>query len=218
MFTGIIQGMGVIRSLTRQGADARLEVETSLTLDDVSIGDSIAVNGVCLTVTAKTTRTFKADVSAETLSRTILGNAKIGGKTNLEKALRLGDFLGGHLVLGHVDGIGRIITRTVKANSVIIKVELEADLMRYIVEKGSVAVDGISLTVNRCEKTSFYVSMIPHTAEMTTLGHKKAGEAVNIETDIIGKYVEKLAGPYAGNAQAGSGLSVDFLSRHGFLK
>ena len=218
MFTGIIQGMGVIRSLTRQGADARLEVETSLPLGDVSLGDSIAVNGACLTVTAKTARTFKADVSAETLSRTILGNAKIGGKANLEKALRLGDFLGGHLVLGHVDGIGRIIARTVKANSVIIEVELATGLMRYVVEKGSVAVDGISLTVNRCEKTSFYVSMIPHTAEMTTLGHKKAGEAVNIETDIIGKYVEKLVGPYTGNAAAGNGLSVDFLSRHGFLK
>jgi riboflavin synthase len=218
MFTGIIQGMGVIRNLTRRGADASLEVETDLSLDDVALGDSIAVDGACLTVTAKTARTFKADVSAETLSRTTLGAARVGGEANLEKALRLGDFLGGHLVLGHVDGIGRIAARTVRDSSLLIGVDLDASLMRYVVEKGSVAVDGVSLTVNRCEKTRFYVNTIPHTAAATTLGRKRTGEAVNIETDIIGKYVERLAAPYTGPAPAVGGLSRDLLSRHGFIK
>jgi len=218
MFTGIIQGTGIIRALTRQGADARLEVETDLSLDDVALGDSIAVDGACLTVTARTARTFTADVSAETLSRTTLANARSGGQANLEKALRIGDFLGGHLVLGHVDGIGRIAAKTLRANSVLIGVDVDAALMRYVVEKGSVAVDGVSLTVNRCEKNRFYVNMIPHTADATTLGRKRAGETVNIETDIIGKYVERLAAPYTGTAPAGGGLSRDLLSRHGFIK
>lgn len=218
MFTGLIQGMGVIRNLTRRGADASLEVETDLSLDDIALGDSIAVNGACLTVTAKTARTFKADVSAETLSRTTLGAARIGGEANLEKALRLGDFLGGHLVLGHVDGIGTIAARTVRDSSLIIGVDVDASLMRHIVEKGSVAVDGVSLTVNRCERKRFYVNMIPHTAEATTLGRKRAGEPVNIETDIVGKYVEKLAAPYTGPAPVGGGLSRDLLTRHGFIK
>jgi riboflavin synthase len=150
-------------------------------------------------------------VSAETLARTNLKSLKIGDKVNLEKSLRLNSFLGGHLVLGHVDGIGKIQEKVSKANSIQFGLEIDAELGRYIVEKGSVAVDGISLTVNRCEKKRFYVNIIPHTARSTTLGFKKVADLVNIETDIIGKYVEKFLNP-------GKGIDMNLLAEHGFLK
>ena len=203
--------MGSIRRVTRKGADALLEVDVSMPLEDIRVGDSIAVNGACLTVTQKTERHFTADVSAETLSRTNLGSLKAGDRVNLEKALRFNDFLGGHLVLGHVDGQGKLQERTIKANSIIFGIEIPEGLVRYVVEKGSIAVDGVSLTVNRCEKKRFYVNMIPHTASVTTLGFKKAGDAVNIETDIIGKYVERFLQPR-------KGVDMGFLAEHGFLK
>jgi len=150
-------------------------------------------------------------VSAETLSRTNLRLLKPGDRVNLEKALRLNSFLGGHLVLGHVDGLGKILEKVTRSNSVLLGVEIDMGLGRLIVEKGSVAVDGVSLTVNRCEKNRFYVTMIPQTARMTTLGIKKVADRVNIETDIIGKYVEKLLNP-------GKGIDMNFLAEHGFLK
>ena len=209
MFTGIIEGMGLVRRITRKGEDALLDVESGLDFGDVRVGDSIAVNGACLTVTAKTGQVFTADVSAETLMRTTLKILKAGDRVNLEKALRLNSFLGGHLVLGHVDGTGRIRGKTQKSNSIVFGVEIEDALMRYIVEKGSIAVDGVSLTVNRCEKSIFYVNMIPHTAQVTTLGFKKPADAVNIETDILGKYVEKFLEPR-------KGLDMNFLAEHGF--
>jgi riboflavin synthase len=211
MFTGIIAAMGSIRRVTRKGADALLEVDVSMPLEDIRIGDSIAVNGACLTVTQKADRHFTVDVSAETLSRTNLGTFKAGDRVNIEKALRFNDFLGGHLVLGHVDGQGKLREKTSKANSIIFGIEIPEGLVRYIVEKGSIAVDGVSLTVNRCEKNRFYVNMIPHTAQVTTLGFKKAGDAVNIETDIIGKYVERFL-------QHRKGVDMGFLAEHGFLK
>jgi riboflavin synthase len=211
MFTGIIAAMGSIRRVTRKGADALLEVDVSMPLEDIRIGDSIAVNGACLTVTQKADRHFTVDVSAETLSRTNLGTLKAGDRVNIEKALRFNDFLGGHLVLGHVDGQGKLREKTSKANSIIFGIEIPEGLVRYIVEKGSIAVDGVSLTVNRCEKNRFYVNMIPHTAQVTTLGFKKAGVAVNIETDIIGKYVERFL-------QHRKGVDMGFLAEHGFLK
>lgn len=211
MFTGIIAALGSVRRVTRKGTDALLEVDASMDLGDIRIGDSIAINGACLTVTQKTERRFTADVSAETLSRTNLGTLRAGDRVNLEKALRFNDFLGGHLVLGHVDGLGRIQERAQRANSVVIGIDVPEGLMRYLVEKGSVAVDGISLTVNRCEKTRFHVNMIPHTAQVTTLGFKKIGDAVNIETDIIGKYVERFLNPR-------KGIDAGFLAEHGFLK
>jgi riboflavin synthase len=211
MFTGIIAAMGSIRRVTRKGEDALLEVEGAMPLEDIRIGDSIAVNGACLTVTNKADRHFTADVSAETLSRTNLGFLRAGDRVNLEKALRFNDFLGGHLVLGHVDGQGKLREKASKTNSIIFGIEIPEGLMRYIVEKGSVAVDGVSLTVNRCEKNKFYVNMIPHTAQVTTLGFKKAGDAVNIETDIIGKYVERFMQPR-------KGMDMGFLAEHGFLK
>lgn len=211
MFTGIIQDTGTVRKLTRRGGDALLEVATSLPLDDVKIGDSIAVSGACLTVTALGAQGFTFDVSAETLSRTTLGGLRAGDRVNLEKALRMSDFLGGHLVLGHVDCVGRIVERTARADSIVCGFTLERGLSKYVVARGSVTVDGISLTVNSCEGDRFYVNIIPHTAEKTTLAGKKAGDPVNIETDILGKYVEKLLRP-------GRGVDMDVLREHGFIE
>lgn len=215
MFTGIVQAMGTVRSLQRRGDDALLEVESTLALDDVRIGDSIAVSGACLTVTSMIGNRFQADVSAETLRKTTLGNVRTGERVNLEKALRPLDFMGGHLVLGHVDGVGHLRERSAKSSSILFGIDLDPALTRYIVEKGSITVDGVSLTVNRCEKDRFYVNMIPHTAEMTTLGFKRISDPVNIETDIVGKYVEKLLGS---PRQPGGKLDMDFLSKHGFVR
>ena len=211
MFTGIIEDLGTVNRMSRKGEDALLIVDTSMHLGDINVGDSISVSGACLTVTEKGDKRFSADVSAETLARTNLKSLKSGDKVNLEKSLRLNSFLGGHLVLGHVDGIGKIQEKVNKANSIQFSVEIDAELGRYIVEKGSVAVDGISLTVNRCEKNRFYVNIIPHTTRNTTLGFKKVADLVNIETDIIGKYVEKFLSP-------GKGIDMNFLAEHGFLK
>ena len=211
MFTGIVEGSGKVVRLTMKGADATLEVEAAIDLSEVSLGDSIAVNGACLTVISKTAKTFTADVSAESLSRTTLKHLQIGHQVNLEKSLRVGGFLGGHFVLGHVDGIGRILSKTQKSGSLIFAIEADTPLSRYIVEKGSIAIDGISLTVNKLEKGRFYVNIIPYTAAYTTLVGKKEGEWVNIETDILGKYVEKLL-------QTPRGIDKDFLAEHGFIK
>ena len=210
MFTGIVEGLGKIKRLTMKGADAVLEIESGVSLADVNIGDSIAVNGACLTVTAKTEKTFIADVSAESLSKTTLQHLKSGEKVNLEKSLRVGGFVGGHFVLGHVDGTARILSRTQKSGSLILAVEMDEKLARYIVEKGSVAIDGVSLTVNKLEKGRFYVNMIPHTAAVTALEARKEGDWVNIETDVLGKYVEKLL-------QTPRGIDKGFLEEHGFL-
>lgn len=209
MFTGIVEGQGKVKRLTMKGADAVLEIETGISLAEVSIGDSIAVNGTCLTVTSLQQNNFQADVSAETLSRTTLKLLQAGHKVNLEKSLRVGGFVGGHFVLGHVDATARILSRMQKSGSLIIAVEMNDTISRYIVEKGSVAIDGISLTVNKLEKSRFYVNIIPHTAVNTTLVTRKEGEWVNIETDILGRYVENLL-------QSNKGIDKDFLVKHGF--
>lgn len=209
MFTGIIEGLGTIKRLSMKGADAVLEIEAGIEMADVRLGDSIAVNGACLTVTAKNQNIFHADVSAETLDKTNLKQMHPGSKVNLEKSLRVGGYLGGHFVLGHVDGTGRILSKTQKSGSVIFAIQTDEALARYIVEKGSVAIDGISLTINKVEKGRFYVNIIPHTAEKTTLLGKKEGDLVNIETDILGKYVEKLL-------QSPRGIDNNFLEKHGF--
>lgn len=225
MFTGIIAALGSVRRMTRRGEDALLQVESALALDDVRIGDSIAVSGACLTVTAKAERLFTADVSAESLSRTTLRDLKTGDRVNLEKALLVTDRLGGHIVLGHVDGIGRVAEVSPRSGSLLFGFEIDPELDRYIVAKGSVTVDGISLTVNRCEKNVFYVNIIPHTAAGTTLGSKRVGDAVNIETDIIARYLEKLISSGQGplgtaRKKAGSteGVDLGMLARYGFLK
>jgi riboflavin synthase len=211
MFTGIIQGSGKVKRLTINGADAVLEIESQMNLNDVSIGDSIAVNGACLTVTTKSQTAFTADVSAETLAKTTLKILKAGEKVNLEKSLKVGGFVGGHFVLGHVDTTGRILSKTQKSGSIILAIEIGDGLSRYIVEKGSIAIDGVSLTVNKLEKGRFYVNIIPHTAENTTLLTKKEADLVNIETDVLGKYVEKLL-------PASPGIDKDFLAKHGFME
>ncbi|MFZ2395548.1 MAG: riboflavin synthase [Smithella sp.] len=210
MFTGIVEGLGKVKRLIMKGADAVLEIETGINLAEVSIGDSIAVNGACLTVTSKNQQIFQADVSAETLSRTTLKLLQAGHKVNLEKSLRAGGFVGGHFVLGHVDATGRILSLMQKSGSLIMAVEMNENISRYIVGKGSVALDGISLTVNKLEKSRFYVNIIPHTAANTTLVIKKEADLVNIETDILGKYVEKLL-------QTPQGIDKNFLAQHGFL-
>jgi riboflavin synthase len=208
--------------MTRRGDDALLEVGTALDLGDVRIGDSIAVSGACLTVTAKTGGAFTADVSAETLLRTNLGDLKAGDAVNLEKALALGDRLGGHIVLGHVDGVAPIRERTVRSQSVLFGFEIDPGLNRYVVAKGSITVDGISLTVNRCENNCFYVNIIPHTVAGTTLGVKKVSDRVNIETDVLARYVEKLllGGPQNNGEPGGPkpGVDLALLARHGFMK
>ncbi|MGA2525485.1 MAG: riboflavin synthase [Smithellaceae bacterium] len=210
MFTGIVEGLGKVKRLTMKGVDAVLEIEAAIALNDIALGDSIAVNGACLTITIRNQNIFNADVSAETLDKTNLKRLHPGDKVNLEKSLRVGGYLGGHFVLGHIDAAARILSQTQKSGSLILAVEIDDKLSLYIVEKGSVAVDGVSLTVNKLEKGRFYVNIIPHTADKTTIVMKKEGDWVNIETDILGKYVEKLL-------QTPRGIDNDFLARHGFL-
>ncbi|MBW2558566.1 MAG: riboflavin synthase [Deltaproteobacteria bacterium] len=210
MFTGIIESTGIVKRTARRGEDVLLSISTSMGLNDVTVGDSVAVSGACLTVVEVADGSFSADVSAETLARTTLKALKIGDRVNLEKALKLNSFLGGHFVLGHVDCVGDIREKKEKSNSIILVVEIGEEQGRYIVQKGSVTVDGISLTVNKYEKNRFYVNIIPHTARETTLGSKKAGDHVNVETDILGKYVEKFVRP-------DRGIDTGFLSEHGFL-
>jgi len=211
MFTGIIESVGIVKRTARRGEDVLLSISTSMGLNDVAVGDSVAVSGACLTIVEVADGSFSADVSAETLAKTTLRALKIGDRVNLEKALKLNSFLGGHFVLGHVDCVGDVRERRERSNSIILGVEIGEEQGRYIVQKGSVTVDGISLTVNKYEKNRFYVNIIPHTARETTLRLKKTGDQVNVETDILGKYVEKFIHP-------DRGIDAGFLSEHGFLK
>jgi riboflavin synthase len=191
MFTGIIEGLGTIAAIRPAGRGRRFSITSDFDLTGSRIGDSIAVNGACLTAVKLEARRFSVDVSPETLDRSVLGKIKVGERVNLERALRLSDRLDGHLVSGHVDGIGTLDERKTLANAILITFKVPAVLARYMIEKGSVAVDGTSLTINRCDNASFDVSIIPHTAALTTIGLKKVGDTVNIETDMIGKYVER---------------------------
>jgi len=215
VFTGIVEELGTLLGI-RHGADsARLIIGAEKVLEDVQVGDSIAVNGVCLTVVQFNSREFTADVMPETLAKTNLGALKPGDRVNLERALQLGDRLGGHLVSGHIDGVG-IITRIQRRDiASLVTIRAPEEVMRYIIKKGSVAIDGVSLTVVDFQPESFEVSLIPHTAHATTLGHKKVGDAVNLEADVIGKYIEKLIVSRGGNAKE-SKISLSFLAEHGF--
>jgi len=193
MFTGIVQTTGTIARLEARGGDTRLHVRAAaLDLSDVAIGDSICVSGVCLTAIALDAATFAADVSTETLSCTTLGMLQSGQCVNLEKSLRLADRLGGHLVSGHVDGVGRVLAVAPDARSQRWTFELPPALARYVAAKGSICVDGVSLTVNEVDANRFGVNLIPHTVEVTTFRDKQAGDAVNIEVDLIARYVERL--------------------------
>jgi riboflavin synthase len=194
MFSGIVQAVGTIARVEARGGDARLSIDAkALGLSDVAIGDSICVAGVCLTAVAIDADTFAADVSNETLARTTLGALKAGEGVNLEKSLRLSDRLGGHLVSGHVDAVGRVVDVRDDARSQRWTIEVPAALSRYIAAKGSICVDGVSLTVNDVAGNRFGVNLIPHTVEVTTFRGKRAGAAVNIEVDLIARYVERLA-------------------------
>jgi riboflavin synthase len=193
MFTGIVETTGRLARIEPRGGDVRLVVDAgALGLDDVAIGDSIAVSGVCLTAIEIDGNAFAVDVSTETLSRTSLGALGVGARVNLEKAMRLSDRLGGHLVSGHVDGLARVVSIETDARSQRWTFELPRELARYAAPKGSIAIDGVSLTVNEVDGARFGVNLIPHTIEVTTLGDRKAGDAVNIEVDMIMRYVERL--------------------------
>ena len=194
MFTGIIEEVGCVRSLRRGAKSFTLEVEASKVMEGTQIGDSIATNGVCLTVTSLTGRGFTADVMPETVSRTALGELVAGSPVNLERALQLQTRLGGHIVSGHIDGTGRIANRRQDDTALWLTVECDSKMLRYVIEKGSVTLQGVSLTVARVDEHSFAVSLIPHTQAATTLHEAKVGDLVNIENDIIAKYVEKLLG------------------------
>ena len=213
MFTGIIEEVGDINSIRRGGKAIALEVKAHLVIEGTRVGDSIAIDGVCLTVTSFSDHSFTVDVMPETMNRTTFHGLKTGSRVNLERALRLSDRLGGHLVSGHIDRVGRILERWREDNAEWIRIEAGSDILRYIVEKGSVAIDGISLTVIDVNTRSFTVSVIPLTQKETTILAKRTGEEVNIECDLIGKYIEKLA---KGEAK-GAGVTLDTLSRNGYL-
>ena len=193
MFTGIIQGVGTLRGIEPRGGDVTIVIDTGdVPLDDIQIGGSIAVNGVCLTAIRVESRMFAADVSRETLSLTTLGQGVPGTRVNLEKALQAGQALGGHYVTGHVDGVGSVVSRHDDARSVRVEFEVAPELAHYVARKGSVCVDGVSLTVNGAEGSRFDVNLVPHTLSVTVLGDYRPGTRVNIEVDIIARYVERM--------------------------
>ncbi len=218
MFTGLAEGMGRIKRIRRMQDHMQIGVSPLFEMTECRLGDSISVSGACLTVSSMDGDAVFMDVSGETLTRTTLGMLKQGDLVNLERALRLTDRLGGHLVLGHVDGIGKILKKEARNNSWLFKIEINEALSRYIIEKGSVAVDGISLTINACENAFFEVNIIPHTGAQTTLLGKNVGESVNVETDLIGKYVEKLLFAQSSEQKAGksSGVTLETLLKYGF--
>jgi riboflavin synthase len=211
MFTGIIEEMGSVKALRHEAGAARLAVSASRVLGGTAPGDSICVNGVCLTVVEMDKSGFSADVAVETLKVTNLGELKTGTKVNLERALQLSARIGGHLVSGHVDAVGRIREKREEGNGWRIFIDAPDTVLRYVIKKGSIAIDGISLTVADVDKKGFSIAMIPHTAKLTTLGFKSAGDSINLETDLIGKYVERLL---AGRVE--DGVSLELLRKSGF--
>ena len=215
MFTGIIEDIGTIRSVRKAGKGTILTVETGLDLLDTEVGDSVAVDGVCLTVTMVGQGTFDVEATSETISRSTLARASAGDRVNLERALRLGDRLGGHIVQGHVEGVGVIRSAVHEADGLIIEIAVPRTIGRYLVDKGSVAVDGISLTVNSITAEGFTLNIIGHTRKVTTLGEKRPGGHVNVETDIIGKYVERLVA--TGKQTLEGGITLERLAEEGYL-
>jgi riboflavin synthase len=215
LFTGIVEELGVIKAVRRGAESARLVIDAAGIIEGSRVGDSIMVNGVCLTSTYFGGRDFTADVMAETLDKSNLGILKTGDRVNLERALRLGDRLGGHIVSGHIDGIGTISQCEKRDIATLITIKAPETVMRYVIKKGSVAIDGISLTVVNFVKDAFQVSLIPHTERETTLGFKKTGDTVNLEGDIIGKYIERMMSIRSSGND--SKLSMSFLAEHGFL-
>lgn len=218
MFTGIIQAVGSVESIESRGGDMRLQIDTAeLALGDSELGDSIAVNGVCLTAVAYTTKGFAADVSLETLDKTSLGGLKPGSPVNLEKALTLNTALGGHLVSGHVDGLARVVSLQEDARSIRYRFEVDPLLQHYIAEKGSVTIDGASLTVNWVGQNQFEVNIVPHTQIKTIFGNYQVNTQVNLEVDIIARYLERLINGMADSAVGDQQLLAS-LKKSGFLQ
>ncbi len=211
MFTGIVEEMGRVKTLRRDAGAARITISASTVLGGTVLGDSICVNGVCLTVVDLDASEFSADVAVETLKVTNLGELKIGDRVNLERALQLSARIGGHLVSGHVDAVGRIRDKRREGNGWRIFIDAPESVLRYVIRKGSIAIDGISLTVADVDASGFSIAVIPHTAKLTTLGFKSAGDTVNLESDIIGKYVERLL-----SGRAEGGVNLELLRKTGF--
>jgi riboflavin synthase len=217
MFTGIVQGLGTVRALEPRGGDVRLRIEGGVELKDLRPGDSVAVNGVCLTALEPAAGAFNADVSQETLSCTTLSELRAGDRVNLEPALLPTDRLGGHLVSGHVDGVGRVVESRAVARSRLLRVAVPAGLARYLAAKGSVCVDGVSLTINTVSGAEFEVNIIPHTLERTVIGGYQRGIRVNIEVDLVARYIESLLAA-RDLPDAGAGITRALLTQHGYIE
>jgi riboflavin synthase len=215
MFTGLVEEIGRVESVTKSAKSARITLKAKKVLEGVRLGDSICTNGVCLTVTSFDSGRFSVDVMAETMRRSNLRNLSPGDEVNLERALSVGDRLGGHMVSGHIDGLGTIESYEQEDNAVWITISASPDILRYIVQKGSIAIDGVSLTVAYVDDSVFKVSIIPHTKDMTTLLRKKAKDEVNLECDMVGKYIEKFLGSKE-QVPVKKGIDLNFLSENGF--
>jgi riboflavin synthase len=215
MFTGIIEDKGEVLRIEYRRQEKRLTIGLPPYLTEVQLGDSININGVCLTVVQKGEREVELDLSQETLQKTVLGELKKGDPVNLERALRLTDRLGGHIVTGHVDGIGVIVEKRGERDFIQLRIRIPESVSKYVVQKGSIAIDGISLTVNECQGGEIQMTLIPYTIEKTTLTGKQVGDRVNVETDILAKYVEKLMSQ--GGQKSGQ-VDISFLKEHGFIK
>lgn len=216
MFTGIVEEKGEVMNFSSTGKSGKITIKAQKVLERTRIGDSIAVNGVCLTVTSLQEHGFTADVMAETMRRSNLGLLQPGSKVNLERAMAADGRFGGHIVSGHIDGTGVVASMTREENAIWVKISAKPEILRYIVEKGSICIDGISLTVAKITNTDFSVSVIPHTGKETNLLEKNAGELVNLENDVVSKYVEKLLGFSNEKAEEDSNLSMEFLKEYGF--
>lgn len=218
MFTGIIEEIGIVKSIQKGDIYSKILICADKVLEKIKLGDSISTNGVCLTVANMTKNTFEADVMAETLRSSNIGDLNIGSKVNLERALSLESRLGGHIVSGHIDGTGEINSITREGNAIWISIKSKSEILRYIVYKGSIAIDGISLTVAYVDEEKFKVSIIPHTGEETTLLSKNIGDTVNLECDVIGKYVEKMLGIKSEIIKnSNDNINENFLRDNGFL-
>lgn len=217
MFTGLVEEIGKVIKVSKGINSSELTIEAKKVIDKTKLGDSIAVNGTCVTVVDLNSNSFTVDIMAETLRMGSLGSLKIGSRVNLERALRIGDRLGGHIVSGHIDGVGKVVDIREEGISTWVEIETPPDLMKYIVLKGSVTLDGVSLTAARLDKGSFSVSLIPHTKGETILHYKKKGDLINLECDLIGKYVEKLMDASDEKIGNGSNINSEMLEKYGFI-
>lgn len=216
MFTGIIEELGTIKQISMQGGSGQIAIKADKVLEGTKIGDSIAVNGICLTVTSLQQDGFTADVMAETVRRSSLDFARKGDMVNLERAMAADGRFGGHIVSGHIDGTGKIVAYKKEENAVWVTIESTEKILEFIIEKGSICIDGISLTVASVSDSNFQVSVIPHTGEETTLLKKKQGDVVNLENDVVGKYIQKFMGMKSNNEKdSQSGITMEFLEKYG---